>query len=170
MNRKTHTATRNRAKGFTLVELLVVMGLMSGFMIILTDIATASVDVQNESSATSSVAQDGRYILARLSYDIQRASSITTPASLGATSASMVLVINGSAHTYSLNGTNLQLAGSLGTHNLNGSESNVSGFSVQRLGNAGGKDTLRTTFTVTSKAQDDQGQRTQTFTTTAGRR
>ncbi len=161
---------RTTQTGFTLVELLVVMGLLSGFMIILTDIATASVDVQNESAATSSVAQDGRYILARLSYDITRATSVTTPGSLGATATSLMLVIGGVNHTYSLNGTNLQLASSLGTYNVNGSESTVSGFSVQRLGNVGGKDTLRITFTVTSKARDDQGQRAQTFTTTVGRR
>lgn len=161
---------RSKTAGFTLVELLIVMGLMSGLMIILTDVAVSSLDVQNESSATASVTQDGRYMLARLSYDIQRASSVTTPASLGASSPSLVLVVSGVTHTYTLNGTDLQLTNSLGTNNLNSSESTISGFTVQRLGNVGGKDTIKLSFTVTSKGRDDQGQRTQAFTTTVGRR
>jgi prepilin-type N-terminal cleavage/methylation domain-containing protein len=165
--------TRQKKKlqqGFTLVELLLAMGLMGGFMVVLTTIFSSVLVVQNESQATSSVSQDGRFILARLSYDIGRASSITTPAALGGNSTQLVLVIGGVNQTYSLNAGNLQLVNNNGTNILNGSESVISGLSVTRIGNVGDRETIRLVFTVTSEARDNAGTRTQTFTTTVGRR
>ncbi|HSE61385.1 MAG TPA: type II secretion system protein [Candidatus Saccharimonadales bacterium] len=158
-------------KGFTLAELLIVMGLMSMFMLVLTDVFTAAVTVRSESEATSAVANDGRFLLSRLSYDIECASSITTPASLGASGASLAMVIDGVTHTYALSGGNLQLTNNLGTNNLNGSETTISGLTFQRLGNAGGKDTIRLSLTVTSDAIREGGSpEAETFTTTVGRR
>ena len=157
-------------RGFTLVEMLITMGLMSIFMLVLTDIISAVGDVQVESEATSAVSQDGRFILARLSYDIGRASSVTTPGSLGSTTSSLVLVIGGVTYTYALSGGNLQLSVSPNTDNLNGADTTISSFTVQRLGNAGGKETLTVQFTVTSVAVRDSGAEVRTFTTTVGRR
>lgn len=158
-------------RGLTLVELIVSMGLMSIFMLVLTDIVVAVGDVQTESEAASAVAQDGRYILARLSYDIQRADSIATPPFPGASSTTMVLTIGGGvAHTYTVSGGNLQVTASSLTDNLNSSETTVSGFSIQRYGNSGGKDTLTINFTLTSDAVRDSGAEVKTFTTTVGRR
>ncbi len=156
--------------GFSLVEMIIVMGLMSMFMLTLTDIVVAVGDVSIESEATSAVSIDGRYILARLSYDIQRSTSITTPAALGGSSTSLALVIGGLAQTYSIATNNLRLVNSLGTNILNGSETTISAFSVTRRGNVGGKETITLTFTVTSKAVRDSGVETKTYTTTVGRR
>jgi prepilin-type N-terminal cleavage/methylation domain-containing protein len=164
---KQHTT---QPSGFTLVEMIIVMGLMSIFMVVLTDIVVSVGDVQTESQATSSVAQDGKFLLARLSYDIQRATSISTPTNLGDTSANLVLVIGGVTQTYAVSGGNLQLTNNLGTNNLNGSDTTISAFSATRRGNVGGKETISFTFTVTSLAIQDSGAEVKTFTTTVGRR
>jgi prepilin-type N-terminal cleavage/methylation domain-containing protein len=156
--------------GFTLVELLISMALMGMFMVVLTDVVSSTLNVQTESEATSSVSEDGRFLLARLDYDLQRATSITTPAALGGSGASLVLVIGGVSNTYALSSGNLQLTNGSGTNNLNGNDTTISGLTFQRLGNSGGKDTIRVTFTVTSVARTDQGQDSRTFTTTFGRR
>lgn len=167
---KLRQHNREQQKGFTLVELLLAMALMGSFMVTLTSIFSSVLTVQSEAQATSSVTQDGRFILARLSYDIQRASAINTPPTLGATRTQLDIDIAGVSNNYSISNGNLELNNSNGTSNLNGSETTVSNFSVTLLGNSGDKETIRVTFTVTSVAQDNAGQRTQTFTTTVGRR
>jgi prepilin-type N-terminal cleavage/methylation domain-containing protein len=156
--------------GFTLIELLMSMALMGMFLVVLTDVVSSTLDVQTESEAVSSVSEDGRFVLARLDYDIQRATSITTPAALGASGSSLVLVIGGVNNTYALSGGNLQLTNASGSTNLNSNDSTVSGLSFQKVGNSGGKETIRVSYTVTSVAQTDQGQDARSFTTTFGRR
>lgn len=158
-------------KGFTLVELIIVMGVTSILLVVMTDIFTTLAKVRTESEATSAVAQDGRFILARLEYDIKRATSITTPAALGNTANTLALVIGGVTYTYSISGSNnLQVVNNIGTNTLNGSDTTVSGLSVQKLGNSGGKETLQLNFSVTSKAVQSSGTLTKTYTTTVGRR
>jgi len=142
-------------KGFTIVELILYMGILSVLLSTLVFIFVTALDVQLESEAGSSVARDGTYILAKLSYDIHRAGSITTPPSLGAETSSLKIVVGGVDYTYSLDGSeNLTLNNNLGTNNLNSYDSKVSGLLVKRLGNAGGiEDTLKINFTITSRTK-----------------
>ena len=157
-------------KGFTLVELIIYMGLLSIFLFILSQMFAAILDIRTESESISAVEQDGRFIMTRLSYDINRSSSVTTPASLGSSGSSLVLVIGGVNYTYAVSGGNLQLTNNLGTNNLNSSESTISSPTFQRVGNSGGKDTVKIQFTVNSVAQRDKGVETKTFYITGGRR
>lgn len=155
--------------GFSLVELMIVMGLLSIMLMVITDMFTSVLNVQTESESNAAVSQDGRFILARLSYDVNRAVSISTPATLGGSGSSLAIVIGGTTYTYALSGGNLQLTNIFGTNNMNSSETTISNFSVQRLGTAA-KDTVRISFTVTGVATPDQGAKTETYTTTVGRR
>jgi type II secretory pathway pseudopilin PulG len=154
-------------KGTTMVELLLYMGILSILLVTLTSIFVSALDVQSESQATSSVEQDGNYILARLSYDIHRAQSINIPATNGATNNSFQIVIGGMNYTYSVDGNNnLILTDNLESNNLNNYNSSISNFSVQRLGNAGGvEDTLKINFTVTSRVRKISGFETRDFQT-----
>ena len=157
-------------KGVTLVEMLVVMGLLAIFLLIMTTIFTSTLDVQNQSDAYSATTSDGRFIMARLNYDIARASAVTTPASLGASGSSLVLTVSGNTYTYALNGNNLQLTDNVGSANLNGSGTTISNLNFQPLGNPAGKDTIRYTFTLTSTTKHSGTPDSQTFTSTAERR
>ena len=87
-------------KAMTVIELLVFMGILSVFLVILTQIFQQSLDVQLESSASSSVNLTGNFLLHRLEYDIRRASAITTPGAAGQTTSTLSLVIGGVTHTY----------------------------------------------------------------------
>jgi prepilin-type N-terminal cleavage/methylation domain-containing protein len=167
---RSKPASLASTKGFTLVELLLTMALMGMFLVVLTDVVSSTLNVQTEAEAVSALSEDGRFLLARLDYDLQRATSITTPASLGSSGSTLVMDIGGVANTYALSSGNLQLTNGAGTTNLNSNEATVSDLSFQRLGNSGGKDTIRVSFTVTSVARTDQGQDSRTFTTTFGRR
>jgi competence protein ComGC len=157
-------------RGFTLVEMIITLGLMMMFLLVLTDLMTSAFNVQNESGANAWVATDGQAILQRLSYDVSRASAISTPTTLGGTSASLVLVIGGANYTYTSTGGNLQLTGPSSTFNLNTDKTTVPSISFTRLGDAGRPDTVRATFTITSTTKSNGAPVTSTFTTTAGRR
>ena len=154
-------------KGVTIVELLLYMSILSILLTILTSVFVSALDVQSESNAVSSVEQDGNYILARLAYDIHRAQSINIPASNGATSDNFQIVIGGINYTYSIDANNnLILVNNLGTNNLNNYGTSVSGFSILRLGNAGGiENTLKINFTVTSRTKRISGYEVKNFQT-----
>ncbi len=159
----------NAKKGFTLVELLLHMALLAILLITLTDIFVSILDVRLESDATSAVEQDGRLVLARLAYDINRADAIANPA-LGASSNSLGLTISGVSYTYAIVSSNLQLTNNLGTNNLNGSETTIPSITFQRIGNVGGKHTIKINFTINSQTQRNKGLETRTFNTTVGLR
>ncbi len=155
-------------KGFTVVELMIYMGLLTVVLGILTTVFVDSLDVQLESEADSSVSQDGNYILAKLAYDIHRATSITSPPTLGGTNTSFQINIGGVDYSYSLNGGNLEVNDGVITNTLNSYSTNVSNFSVTRLGNSGSgkvENSLRISFTLTSKTLKNTGAKTKDFQT-----
>jgi Tfp pilus assembly protein FimT len=154
-------------RGVTFVELLLVMGLLSIFLVVLTTIFTSTLDVQNQTNSYSAVVSDGRFIMARLNYDIARATAVTTPAALGGSGSSLVMTINATTFTYAMSGSNLQLTDSTGSATLNGGGTTVSNLTFQRIGNSGGKDTIRYTFKLTSTTLHDATTDNQTFTSTA---
>lgn len=135
-------------KGSTLVELLLYMGLISILLVILTTMFLSAIDVQQSSQSTSSAELEGNYLLTRLAYDIHRASSITTPATLGSSSPTLTLVIGGLSYTYSVFSGQLSLAQGATSEFLSGFDTTISNLSFTRLGNATGKPTLQISFTV----------------------
>ena len=160
----------HKKKGFTIVELIIYMGMLSLMILVMTDIFSSIVDVRKESEAVTVVEQDGNYILAKLFYDISHATSITTPASLGSTGATLQLVINGVTNTYSLNNGNLQVVNNNGTNVLNSVNSAISNISFLRVGNVSGKNTIQLTFTVTSRIIQSSGVESKIYQTSAGLR
>jgi len=167
--RDSGQARMTAQKGFTLVELLIYMGMLSIILVVLSQIFGSILDAQLESQSTSAVHRDGRFILSKLTYDVHRASSIVLPASLGASSTSLQLDISG-INTYSLNNGNLELTDSLETNNLNSADTTVSNLTFTRIGNtvANAKNTVRITYTITSKIVRPKGMETKDFQTTIG--
>lgn len=158
-------------RGVTLVEMLITMGLFAVFLVVIATVFTSALDVQNQTDSYSSVSAESRFVMARINQDIARSTAIATPATLGASSASLVMTVNASTYTYALNGTRLQLTDGTGTDFITGDGVSVSAVSFQRLGNAGGKESIRYSFTLTSTAKNHAGvAEVQTFTSTVERR
>lgn len=156
-------------KGFTFVEMLITIGLLGIFVVILVTIFTATIDTQGQTEGYSATVSDGRFMMARLNYDLARASAITTPASAGSSGNTLVLTISSTAYTYTLSSGNLQLTVGANTDNLNSSGATVTCPSncFQRVGNGGTKkDTIRYNLTLTSTAKHASGQDQQIFTST----
>ncbi|MCR4324323.1 MAG: hypothetical protein NUV69_01400 [Candidatus Curtissbacteria bacterium] len=156
--------------GYSLVEFLMYFALISIFLIVLTQMFVSILEVQTESEATSSVDLDGRFILARLIYDISRSTTVTTPQNPGNSSSSLLLVIGGANFTYSESGGAFVLTNNLGAGNLNSSETQISALNFTKLGEAGGKETIKFTFTLSSRVQRPSGPEVKTFGTTVERR
>lgn len=141
---------RHSSAGMTLIELIIYMGLLSIFLVVLTSVFSSIINVQLESKSVSSVEEDGRYLLNRLTYDLRRASSITTPASIGGSGSTLALVIDGSTYTYSQSGTDLRLVSPAGTDIINSIDTQISNLNFTRIGNVSGKNTIVVSFTITS--------------------
>ena len=161
---------RLNQSGVTLIETLLVMGLLSIMLVVLATIFTSAADVQQQSKSYSSTISSGRFIVARLNYDIAHASSVIVPSSTGVSGANLVIVVNGNNNVYSLNGNNLQLNDGSGSANLNSDDVTVSNLSFIELTNAFSKPTIQYSFTLTSIAKSHGTAVTQTFTSTAGLR
>lgn len=157
-------------RGFTLVELLVYMGIFTILMIALTQIFMTIIETQLKTQAVSSAAQDGQYLYSRFIYDVHHADDILTPSSLGEVTDTLRLNMNGVTYTYSLNGTSLLVNDGTGNYMLNSYDTDISNLQFHRLGNIGGKHTVRINFTVTSKTESRSQPEVRVFQTTAGLR
>lgn len=152
------------------MEILVFMGIFAIAAGVFTDVLSSSLNLRNETDAVSAVQQDGNFIITRLTYDIARASSVSTPTSPGDTSSTMQLTIAGTPYTYALNGTTIQLTANGSTDDLSSPGTQVSGLTFTRLG-SGAKDTIRLQFTVSSTTVKGSATReTKTYATTVGLR
>ena len=137
-------------KAFTLIELLISMGLMSLFFVVLGNIFVSVLDIKTDSETASIVEIDGRYVLSRLMYDVSRAESIVSPA-LGVTADTLVLSIDGIEYSYSVDGQVLELTDAVGSFPLISFLTQLSEFEVTRIGNITGKNSLQVSFTLTSQ-------------------
>jgi hypothetical protein len=151
----------------TIVELTLYMGLLSIFLLILFNLFSQIISTQTRSVAVSLVQTNGNFLLSKLTHDINQASSITSPASIGASATSMTLQIGGTATAYSISNGRLILTDTSGSYNLNDTDTTVSNFMATRLGNSGGKAGLQISFTLTSNVVDNSNVKTKTFNTFA---
>lgn len=157
-------------KGFTVVEMLIYMGLLSLLLVMMVDLFASSLDVQLESQATSGVDQDAKFIVKRMSSDIQRATSIIEPA-LGSTpSGTLKLVIDGINYTYATASGGLTITSTSGTYALNSYETTADPTTFMRFGNLGGKNAIKIMLTIKSKTKRSSGQETRNIETTVGLR
>lgn len=164
--RSTKTSTR----GFTLIELLLYVGILSLFLVVLTDMFGGAIDVQLESQSSGAVEQDGRYILQRVAYDVGQAREMTVPAAIGEQTATLQMRVNGQSTTYDLTGTDLRITDALGSSLANSALTQISNLAFLRLGNVGGKAAIQVRFTVTSKTVRAAGPTARNFQTTIGLR
>lgn len=137
-------------RGFTLIEFLIYIALLGIFLGVLTNILVTALETLTESGQASMVDMDAKYILARLAYDVGRATSMTV------SSGTLILDVG----TYSLSNGNLLL----GSDHLNSFDSQVSDFVTTRIGNGTGKDTVKISFDLTN------GNEIKSLTTTIGLR
>lgn len=159
-----------KKKGFTIVEMLIYMGLLSVLLVSMTALFSSIIDSRLEAESKSAIEQDGDFLLARMFYDISRADTITTPATSGSSSPTLLLVIGGVTYTYQTANNKLQLTNNLGSNILNSESSNISNLSFARNGLVGSSSTITMSFTLTSTTRANKGYEVKDFSTTVGLR
>lgn len=137
--------------GFTLVELLLYMGLSMILLVIISGLLVSTLSIRNESVKTSSLEREGRYVMARLSHDIYSAQDIIEPAVIGESSDTLQLLIDSELFSYRIIDGKLYLINDSGTHLMNGEATNVTSLNITRLGNEGGVGTVEILLTVQSQ-------------------
>jgi len=158
-------------KGFTTVELLIVMGVMGILLVILSNVFSSILTMKLRSRARTAVAQDSRYLLSRFSYDITRASDIVIPAPTQ-TNDTLTLTIDGSSYRYTLASGVVQLSVDGGTsYALNGVGTHITNLSFTQSQITVGKKSvnLKMTISPASSAYGDMNDQRLLETTIATR-
>lgn len=163
--------------GFSLIELLLYMGLTSVLIGLMSQVFLAILGVRVESANTSGVQQDGRFIMSRLTYDIRRSDAILSPP-LGVASSSMSLMISEAGvpqtYEYAWDGQNLTIGSPAGSVQLNSNRSVITDFSLIRIGNSAvlenAADTLSVRLELEGNSQLEAGQQTLNLQTSISQR
>jgi prepilin-type N-terminal cleavage/methylation domain-containing protein len=144
-------------KGFTIVELLISLAIMSVLITILAQLFASILSLRQKSETVSAIAQDSRYILLRLSYDLARSDSIVSPAA-GASGSTLSLMIGGTSYVYSESGGVLSLSVGGGSPSiLNSPSTTLSNFNFTGNQAIGGNASIGLSFTIDPTSQQING-------------
>lgn len=164
-------------RGFTLVELILSMGILSILLTMLLGVFGNIIDVQLESKSKSVVDQDGRFIMAKFAHDFQSmdkaSDQIIEPAiiDIGLEKDTLKIKIGAIEYTYDKDvSNNLQVQSSSGgnPNTLNSTDTEVTSISFKRIGSGDSNDTIQIKFSLKSKIVRPSGQETRDFQTTLG--
>lgn len=158
-----------KKKGFSLIELIIYMGLLSMLLVILSQVFTSIIQSRLDSESTASIDQDANYLLSRFTYDISRAQGISEPqdyASNHNPSTALTITVGSDSYRYIVNAGNLQLTNALGTDILNSYNSTISNLLFTRIGNGASPsvyDSIKINFTITSKVTRSSGKEARNY-------
>lgn len=159
-----------RKKAFTIIELVIYMGLLAMLLLVFTDMFSLLVDKKLETESTSTIYQDADFIFSRLQYDFAHAKTILLPAAPGNPVTQLQLGFDTNTFDYYLDGTDLKRATGSAILQLNSFDTTISNVSFQRIGEGNAFDTIRLLFTITSKVKKQSGYESYQFKTTYGLR
>jgi len=163
---------RKKQKGFTLIEMVLYIGILTLLLGVMSAILGSIVSVQLESTSTSSVDQDGRYILEKFTRDVASSSAILIPVNPGIQTNTFQITINSINYTYSIDSNNNLQVINNSTNEinvLNSYDTTVSSLTFTRIGSGTNNDTIQITYVVTSRNKEKAGQQeVKSFTTTVG--
>ena len=157
-------------KSFTIIELLLYMGILSIILFIFIDLFISMSRLRTETQAISNVQQDTSYLLNKFIYDIHQASTISIPATPLAQSNTLNLIINGTSYSYSSQSGNLNLYDGINNYQMNGYDTTLTNLLFTRLGNGDVYDLIKINLSITSKVRDQKGYETRSFETMVGLR
>lgn len=135
-------AIRRVTPGYTMVEFLLAGGIMVMMLGVVTRMFVEIVELRLSAQAKSALAQNERYLLSRLSYDLARAEEVVVPVP-GATGEALQLVIGGESYTYGLSGDTLSLTSPSYSGQVSSGGVRVVGLEFIRPGEVEGADAVR---------------------------
>lgn len=163
---KNHGGLPHQQAGFTIVEMLVYMGVSAFLLVSLSQIFALVGKLRLESQSSSTLQEDGTYLLSRLSYDIARSDSFTVPVE-----NELRLVIGGNTYRYYVDSNRLKLSvtGLPGSDSVTAKDVNISDLKFLKLSGVT-YDNVHISFTLTSAVNQMSGHESRKFITTIGNR
>ncbi|HKB88059.1 MAG TPA: prepilin-type N-terminal cleavage/methylation domain-containing protein [Patescibacteria group bacterium] len=140
--------------GFTIVELMIYMALLSVFILVLLDIFVTTLNFKLQSESTSALNQDARAILANLNYNVYNAGAATV-------ASSTQLSLDSGAKVYQLSSGDLLL----NSVKLNSANTKVDSISFTKVGT-----TIRVSYTLESLIETQGVAKNQSIDATLGLR
>jgi hypothetical protein len=162
---------KNYTKGTTIIEIILYLGLISIFMVTLTNAFVAGANFKLESESNSTMQTDSQFIFSKLMNDLGNTDSISQPATLGVTTNTLVFTSSGATYTYALIDGDLIRSTNSESLKLNSLDTKLTSISFTRLGNGSGVPTIQVKYDVESTIVLS-GERTEarSFQTTLGLR
>lgn len=157
-------------KAFTIIELLLYMGILSIILLVFIDLFISMSRLRTETEAVSNVQQDNNYLLNKFIYDIHQASSISVPALPAAQSSTLNLLINGTNYVYASQSGNLVLSDGINSFQMNGYDTTLTNLLFTRLGSGDSHDLIKINLSIRSRVKNQKGYETQSFETMVGMR
>jgi hypothetical protein len=134
--------------GFTLVEVLIYMGLLTGFLLVISAVFSITISTQTDVVQSQQIDQDTQYLIAKIQYEVQNADSITTPAANGDTASSFAIVSSGTTYTYFVEDDQLKVSDGIEENVLTSPDVRVTSLDILRLGNTYGLSALSFDLTI----------------------
>lgn len=160
---------QSRQAGFTLVEFILYFALASALFTVVGGLFISILESRTTISAVTSLDRDGQFVIARLRYDIQRATEVSSPSALGESASVLGLVIDGQPWTYQVEAGKLSIFRG-GVSDVLHDQTIVESFVVRRMGSEGGTPLVEIDLELRSGIQEDGGERSRSFETTVGLR
>lgn len=161
----------NKQKGFTIIELLLYMGLLSIILLVFIELFVSLTRVRMENESTSNIQQDSSYLINKLIYDIHQAKTISLPLNPPDESNVLNMIVNGTTYSYATDSAkNLIMSDGTTDYQLNGYDTQVSSILFTRLGQDDIHDVIKIKFTVASRVKKPAGFESQAYETIVGLR
>lgn len=152
--------------GVTLIELLIVMGILPLLLLVISSTFGTFMEGQEQAVAQAAINQEQQYLLRKIDYDIVSASDVLLPAADGETGSVLQLQQGADTVYYSPSAITLMRSVDGVSTPVTTTRVLLDSFTVQRLGNAEGKDSIRLTFSLSSTASAQLGLLSRSVTTT----
>lgn len=139
--------------GFTLVELLVGMGIFSILIVVLSQVFGEIMALKLKSESVSALSSDSRYVITRLAYDVARSQSITV-----SNPSTLTLDVTGHTYTYSAQNNLLTISYDGGTpERLHTPSTKIANLVFTKLAGLGGKQSVLVDLSLESNIMEPGG-------------
>ena len=90
----------NKQKGFTIIEFLIYIGILSIILLVFIEMFISLTRVRTENESTSNIQQDSSYLINKFIYDIHQTKTISLPLHPPNQSNVLDVIINGTNYSY----------------------------------------------------------------------
>lgn len=136
-----------RFRGFTLIEIIIYMGLLAMILLVVVNLMITSSSFSQEENARLEIQQNARFATERIIRDLQSNQAISTPNN--STPTNNLIIASGPQQiAYSLNNNRVIRTDTTSVENTTNNQVKIDFLEFKRIENTGGKPTIKITMRV----------------------